>query len=449
MLPGNLEPLRAAPGSGVAVQAQHPQHFINGDNKTSIPTNDQQLFHNVIWRPIQDPTKPAEPDEEATVPLWACVSVTRVVACLELIGFILAVAFLLVFAFDWPGPLNATVSRSALLPVITQNESSTGSTSADALLNATMSRFALIPLTGTDSETSAGLSAISTAASTMNVGLQTMCPGNELAVSRADTYNLIGVQVAMTEVSVTGLVITVMALAGVFQGSRAFVLIVEDLRKQKERTGVTLAEWHISRPDLSRWVEYALTSPIQLGVVALVFGMTSIDTLLMLATTQFGLVIMGAAIELATHVGIMLSDCFMQAFFKVFVLLVASWAMHVSVWWTVLGYWGRNETIVATCANLPWAPDAAWLLMFWQFITFSLFGVSTTLTVLEAVVEKWQNNENVRPESFAARLWARSNVRLSILTALSKTALDVSFLVLIFSMPAEKRQHLNLAYVSA
>lgn len=380
-----------------------PQHY---------PDPGDELYRSVVLRPVSKLDE-CEPDEYARVPLWCGAPVPRVVARLEALGSLIGIGFLVYFAIDWPGDFAAPVSQAALVPL------------------------------STNSSHSAAVLALGQAGADFGVALENVCADRRLAYPGTLGYRFTGVELAYTHVSVTALVVAVVAIAGLMQGARAYVLMAEDSAKRLASTGATLAEWHVARPDLSRWVEYAITSPIQIAVVALAFGIYDSDTLWLLLGVQFGLVVFGAAIEAVTDAALFSPTCSAQAFLPVFLFLIASWLMHACVWVTIAGRWARNASI-AGCEKLPWAPDEAWYLMLWQAITFTLFGISTTLTVLEAVVWKWQAEPTHGTEAFAARLWARSNARLSVLTAVAKTALEVSFLVLVFAMPASSGSELLL-----
>ena len=107
-------------------------------------------------------------------------------------------------------------------------------------------------------------------------------------------YNLNALPVTVSssiELSIWGMLMAVFVITFLFEVYRCKISFIE---------GITPNFLHFSPadgPDLSRWLEYALTSPLQIIIVAISFHIRDASQLLTLGLLQALLVIMGYAIE--------------------------------------------------------------------------------------------------------------------------------------------------------
>ena len=199
--------------------------------------------------------------------------------------------------------------------------------------------------------------------------------------------------------------------------------------------------------EFSRWLEYALTSPLQLWLVLASFFVGDFATLLYAALGQAGLVLLGGLLEhyvgraakkrLKHEPG---SDAAQRARAKAaacehcaLVLLVLTWLLHILLWLPVLMGFYRVDTHFSECgadaaAVKRWGEvrGIVYFILYSQLITFSLFGLRLTLTAFE--------NVQTRAALFAARV--RDARWYALLSVAAKSALDAGFVLLLFRLSA-------------
>lgn len=150
------------------------------------------------------------------------------------------------------------------------------------------------------------------------------------------------------------------------------------------------------KPDFWRWVEYAATSPFQILLIANSVLITDRGKLLGLMGAQAALVMLGCINE---HI---LDKCFKKMikawkqkkqdnqklewpemagnnFLKIRILLIVSWLVFVSIWWSILSAFERQERNTYTCNYKERMPAAIWFIIGTQFGFFALFGCVQTV----------------------------------------------------------------------
>lgn len=201
--------------------------------------------------------------------------------------------------------------------------------------------------------------------------------------------------------------------------------------------------------EFSRWLEYALTSPLQLWLVLASFFVGDFATLLYAALGQAGLVLLGGLVEhyigraakksLKHRTG---TAAALRAGRKAdalrhcaLVLLVLTWLVHALLWLPVLQSFYRLDTHFTDCgadrqAQQQWnnVRSIIYFILYSQLLTFSLFGVRLTLTALQAPLD--------RAALFAGRV--RDARWYALLSVAAKTALDAGFVVLLFRLSSAK-----------
>lgn len=85
-------------------------------------------------------------------------------------------------------------------------------------------------------------------------------------------------------------------------------------------------------PDLSRWLEYAITSPLQVLVVAIAFHIREVAQLATIGTLQAVLVIIGFSVEREIQ---MIKNGFVGSMLPLVVLFMVSLAGHIVIWVTI------------------------------------------------------------------------------------------------------------------
>ena len=149
------------------------------------------------------------------------------------------------------------------------------------------------------------------------------------------------------------------------------------------------------KPDFWRWVEYTLTSPFQILLIANSVMITDRGKLLALMSAQAALVMLGSINE---HVIDKIFKKMVKSwedaaqnktydwprragnnFLKIRILLIVSWFTFVAIWWGVLSAFERQERNTYTCNYPQRMPAAIWFIVGTQFGFFALFGCVQTV----------------------------------------------------------------------
>lgn len=241
-----------------------------------------------------------------------------------------------------------------------------------------------------------------------------------------------------------GMLIWIFAVSVVFQGARA-------APRDGAFAGVAAYFGYevTAAIEFSRWLEYALTSPLQLWLVLASFFVGDFATLLYAALGQAGLVLLGGLVE--HYIGRAAKKrtkygpgtaAAAQACAKAATcehcaraLLALTWLVHALLWLPVLLGFYRVDKHFTDCgadaeAVKRWGEvrGIVYFILYSQLITFSLFGVRLTLTAFEHAA--------TRAAVFAARV--RDARLYALLSVSAKSALDAGFVLLLFRLSTPK-----------
>jgi hypothetical protein len=190
-------------------------------------------------------------------------------------------------------------------------------------------------------------------------------------------------------------------------------------------------------PEFSRWLEYLLTSPVQILVVSMSFQFVVLDTLLGLFGMQAALVLLGYSVEQQIKKTYKRQQKKFEKIegmhhllnplckdMRLFVYLFVCWLLHVCIWgfprilpWGVGGLYQRLKDMNAyEDQQMPVWIEA----IFWsQFLSFTTFGIVCTT---QAVFASSLKSSNAKTE------WLKYSKIYSILSVTSKLLLDVTVL---------------------
>ena len=218
-------------------------------------------------------------------------------------------------------------------------------------------------------------------------------------------------------------------------------------------------EWKPVGPEFSRWLEYAFTSPLQVVLVALSFGISNIDVILGFFGMQLAMVLMGYSIEKQTnkrylHNPVKTSGKFY--YFSFFgdirgpVYILVSWTLHFLIWglpglweaqivrWGIAGQYAFVHQYQKKCGDPNFQmPAFVDVIFFGQFICFVLFGVVCTWQYFAAVYlgEIDQSKYDIKQGSEYKNKWARYSFAYAVLSVTAKTILEIGFLGLVATSP--------------
>lgn len=215
-------------------------------------------------------------------------------------------------------------------------------------------------------------------------------------------------------------------------------------------------------PDFWRWVEYALTSPMQIVLVAISFSIGERSTLVLLGTLQGALVMFGFFIELQCEViccrhaerhEIEVSDgsngslhntktsnrtdnlvheMFLRRIedtyneIKLVVTLMTSFVLHGVIWTIIFErFYTQSETLQA-CEGGRGIPSVVFFILYTQAVLFSCFGAVSAWQCGKTLLYFGNNPTLERKKA----LWYHASYRYSILSVTAKTLLEFGFISL-------------------
>lgn len=192
-------------------------------------------------------------------------------------------------------------------------------------------------------------------------------------------------------------------------------------------------------PEFWRWVEYALTAPLQIVIISSTFGVSDRSLLLALGGTQGGLMLLGFSLEQQIrkyskyrnkdptsrrnrHQGL-----------KLFYLLWSAWALHSIVWYVLLDRYYRQVENIVSCKLPGEMPEFVNFIVIGEFILFSLFGLVPTIQCIYIYYRKPQEASVVKVAD--SRMWDLVSVVYGVLSVVAKTLLEYGFLGLLSNIP--------------
>ena len=230
-----------------------------------------------------------------------------------------------------------------------------------------------------------------------------------------------------------------------------------------------------AKVEYTRWLEYALTSPLQIWIVASLFFVGDIMTMTALAGAQLGLVLLGALIEYFNGrarkkekkeiVNGESANKSLSAYRCAYVTWFLAWSIHLLIW--VPLFWRFRYQLDKSDACVPESTKENWdearfyveLTFYLELLLFSCFGWRLTYVTFfentgptQSFVEKnaiefafmtGVTQSDVNKQKRWGRRLTDSGI-YALLSITAKVALDFGFLALIFvraQEPALKTIH--------
>jgi len=228
-----------------------------------------------------------------------------------------------------------------------------------------------------------------------------------------------------------------------FQGARYLAYVEHDNFEE----GVLFQYDPSSGPDFWRWVEYALTSPLQIILIAGSFYMREIVLIATMAGLQGALVLLGYVIELEiealclekiaawqagayrpqgkTTVKMFVGQC------KLFFLLSAAYACHAIIWTVLIVKFQMQAQAIDDCQNPSTMPPEVAIVIGLQCALFSLFGLVLTMQTVQIVRAPMLNPQQVQ------YIWKSVSWYYSLLSISAKLILEWGFIALLASPNAQ------------
>jgi len=205
--------------------------------------------------------------------------------------------------------------------------------------------------------------------------------------------------------------------------------------EEHEVTGYKIQYQPESGPDVWRWIEYALTSPLQIILISAVFNARENNLMILLASLQFALVMFGYSMETLLQEIVESDDrakntkkSLDQTIFVFTFYLCASWGFHALIWGILISKFSSSSESAADCRDDPsnlLMPDAVWIIFISQIVAFTSFGV--TLTV-QSVYVFCNLSHLAKPEN-SGKMWKKVTWAYSILSVSAKLFLEYGLLM--------------------
>lgn len=198
-------------------------------------------------------------------------------------------------------------------------------------------------------------------------------------------------------------------------------------------------------PDIARWLEYAITSPLQVLVVAIAFHIRDVAHLSTLGALQAALVIAGFSIEREIQ---LIGNSVSSSLLPVCVIFAVSLVGHIIIWVTIRQQSDLENKMALDCTykyspdrqtfdDMSTVLDGIYYAEALLFSCFILVPVYTLKMTLNAGVD--QN-----------KVWQRTAQAYSILSVFAKSALIVGFVFYARSFggttPADNRLNVTYSY---
>jgi len=190
-----------------------------------------------------------------------------------------------------------------------------------------------------------------------------------------------------------------------------------------------------SGPDVWRWIEYSLTSPLQIILICAAFNARENNLMILLASLQFALVMFGYTLETLLQDIIEWQEYSKndqksraQTIFVFFFYLVASWVFHALIWGILIAKFSSTAESSSDCrddASNLLMPDAIWIILISQILAFTLFGL--TITVQTGYI--FCNLEYLKIDENRKKMWKSVTWAYSILSVSAKLFLEYGLLM--------------------
>lgn len=215
-------------------------------------------------------------------------------------------------------------------------------------------------------------------------------------------------------------------------------------------------------PDFARWVEYALTSPLQIIIVAGSVWIRDRNTLYALGLAQANMIMNGYIIEVVlkgmykfnirpvkpTDGKKDASD--RKRRWQALFVLAFAWVAFAGIWYAIISQFQRQTSIAgkcdlcktrssaactmdyceragSTCQGRNEIPDIVPYIVGSQCFLFALFGVVQSVQLL--------CSHNIQTRVQAQVAWYKATMWYSILSVVAKCTLEIGFLIMLRQMP--------------
>lgn len=265
-------------------------------------------------------------------------------------------------------------------------------------------------------------------------------------------------------------------------GGRTYRSLSTDGEAHADLTAAVVRE---QQPDFLRWVEYAMTSPFQVFIVATSFWIGEMDLLLCMCALQGALMFMGYALELELdavlarlYVQILVPTDNRAAVYEWYdrihggvymwferksvdaqkihhghtvwgrtcllgragFLFFSACFFHGVVWWVIIHRFYSQARNAAACKN-PMPANIRTLveaIVYVEFCLFTCFGVVMLWQICRVVCKVYaQQLPSVDEQrDFHARLWLQATAWYHLLSFAAKSLLGILFIMLANMMPA-------------
>tara|TARA_Y100000389_G_scaffold166301_1_gene170947 strand:+ start:5039 stop:6520 length:1482 start_codon:yes stop_codon:yes gene_type:complete len=221
------------------------------------------------------------------------------------------------------------------------------------------------------------------------------------------------------------------------------------------------------KPEFWRWVEYALTSPLQILLIAYSVFIGERATLFNLMGLQGAMVMMGWINE--KHINKIWKLAINYTYnyegdgpdwgyvwYKLILLMTFSWLFFAAIWWTILSRFARQVDNQTDCNFIDKMPDAVNFILWTQSLLFAAFGIVQTLQVdhlrlymkeqfpmsnmffsnKNRILEARSATDNKQAsdiESIRANTWYTVTLWYSILSVTAKSILEIGFIFLVWA----------------
>jgi len=230
-----------------------------------------------------------------------------------------------------------------------------------------------------------------------------------------------------------------------FQGARCVTFCEHD----DAREDILFQYVPSSGPDFWRWVEYALTSPLQIIIIAGSFYIRETSQLITLAGLQGVLVLLGYVIELeiqticlqkvaAWHrqyeeksrvtVGIFVAQC------RLTFLLLCSYVCHAIIWAILISKFQMQAAAIRDCQNPTHMPDEIIIIIVLECVLFTLFGLVLTIQAVQVSLASHLDAVMVQSS------WTNVSGWYSVLSLSAKLVLEWGFIALLTSSDAQNSE---------
>jgi len=188
--------------------------------------------------------------------------------------------------------------------------------------------------------------------------------------------------------------------------------------------------YYIECPDFARWLEYTITSPMQIIVICGTVYMRNSEQITLISTLQGALTLCGWTVELfifhlqiAAREGGKFSAAFNAVFAKLATVFAAAVYMHYVIWSILLAIYQKHEHNLLYCdLGLKSFPNIIGDIITLQFVLFTAFGAVPLLQAGSVVL---------LPAEKTQHIWVLAAVLYAILSIVSKCSLAFLYVKLI------------------